>query len=175
MQMLYLTYIFYVLIPCFQRVFYIFFLNELIMCVNLDTSSVTDCIFSLMYHCLTQPLNCSEREVCKIPEKIPVPPPLPTSSLPSMRNVPPPTPTPPPSPTPPVAVGEPRRTLCPKQAVRVLVTAGVLILLLVIVAVVIAVILGRNTPGINNKGVCVCVCVFVCVCVCVCVCVFFHR
>ena len=162
MQMSNLTYIFYVPIPCFQRVFYIFFLDELIMCVNSDTSSVTYCIFSVMYHCLTQQLNCSEREVCKIPEKVPVPPPLPTSPLPSRINVPPS----------PVAVRQPSRTLCPKQTVRVLVTAGVLIALLVIVAVVIAVILGRNTPGTNNKGVVVHVCVHVCMCVCVCICVF---
>ena len=132
------------------------------MCVNSDISSVTDGIFSLVYHCLTQQLNCSEREVCKIPEKIPVPPPLPTSSLPSRRNVPPP------SPTPPVAVGQPRRTLCPKQAVRILVTAGVLILLLVITGLVIAVILGRNTLGTNRVCVCVCVCVCVFVCLFLC-------
>ena len=107
-----------------------------------------------MYHCLTQQLNCSERKVCKITEKVPVPPPLPTSPLPSTRNVPPP------SPTPPVAVGKPRRTLCSKQAVRVMVTAGVFLLLLVIVAVVLAVILGRNTQGTNKNGVVVCVSVW---------------
>ena len=123
-----------------------------------------------MHDCLTQQINCSEREVCKIPEKIPVPPPLPTSSLPSMRNVPPP------SPTPPVAVGQPRSSICSKQAVRILVTAGLLILLLVIAALVIAVILGRNTLGTKCVcvHVCVCVCVHVCVCVCVCVCACVH-
>ena len=120
-----------------------------------------------MHDCLTQQINCSEKEVCKIPEKIPVPPPLPTSSLPSMRNVPPP------SPTPPVAVGQPRSSICSKQAVRILVTAGVLILLLVITGLVIAVILGRNTLGTNHKGVVVCVCV--CVCLFVCLFLYLHA
>ena len=92
---------------------------------------------------------CSESKMCTIPDKVPVPPPLPMLSLPSRENVSP-TPPPPPPP-PPVAEGQPRSSICPNQAVRVLVTAGVWILLLVIAAVVIAVILGRNTLGTNNK------------------------
>ena len=124
-----------------------------------------------MYHYLTQQLNCSESKMCKIPENVPVPPPLPTLPSPKRRNLlPSPPPSPPPTPTPPyVAVRQPWRTLCHKKAIRVLVTAGVLILLLVIVAVVLAVILGKNTPGTNNKGVIVHVCVRECVLVCGCV------
>ena len=87
---------------------------------------------------------CSESKVSMIEEKVPVPPPLPTSPLPSKRNVQPP------PPPPPEAERQPRKNLCHKRAVRVLVTSGVLLLLIPVIAVVIkAVILGR-TGGTNN-------------------------
>ena len=82
-----------------------------------------------------------------IPERVPVPPPLPTTPLPSRRNVA----TPPhPPPTPPVR--RPWRTLCHKRAVRVLVTSGVLTLLILLTAVtVMAVFLGSNTRLTNKE------------------------
>ena len=100
----------------------------------------------------TQHLVCSESKVCMIEDKVPVPPPLPTSPLPCKRNVP--------SSSPPVAVRQPRKTLCYKRTVRVLVTARVLLLLILVIAdVVIAAILGRNTLGTDKQSGCAGVCV----------------
>ena len=53
---------------------------------------------------------------------------------------------------PPVPAGEPRETICPARAVRVMRTVGVLLQLLLIIVVPIGVILGRNTDRTNNTG-----------------------
>ena len=79
--------------------------------------------------------------MCTIPEKVTVPPRLPTSPLPSRRNVPAAAPLP--------TVRQPRRTLRPKPAVKVLVTSGVLLVMMIGV-VVMSLMLGRNTGGTNH-------------------------